>query len=97
MKNSPPLFSFFISFSQLKYIVGLIQEFGDFCAHILVLLIPIFYTKEDTKHFIWPSLFVFTFLIQFSFPFSRPCTYFKNPANNVHIYVVIKSPRQNLK
>ena len=74
-------FYFLILFYQLKYI-GLTQEFGGFCAQIVVLLIQIFYTK-NTKQLIRPSLFVFTFLIQFSFPLflalETRTTYFKNP------------------
>ena len=92
-------FYFLILVYQLKYI-GLTQEFGVFCAQIVVLLIQIFYTKENTKQLTRPSLFVFAFLIQFSFPLFlalETCRYFKNPANNVHIYISIKSSRQNPK
>ena len=45
-ENKPTfIFYFLILFYQLKYI-GLTQEFGGFCAQIVVLLIQIFYTKE---------------------------------------------------
>ena len=46
-------FYFLILVYQLKYI-GLTQEFGGFCAQIVVLLIQIFYTKENTKQLIRP-------------------------------------------
>ena len=49
-------FYFLILFYQLKYI-GLIQEFGGFCAKIVVLLIQFFYTKENSQQLIRPSCF----------------------------------------